>query len=222
MWPSNYNRKQGINKCNNKFLLEEINAQKAFAATTSHTHKSLTSFSVLFGGNDIASGMPSFIFIASSNLILTSSVPSTSQGTHVSIQEPVPLSTKPMQFCNTAIQVMIVLSYHIKKDLLEAICTVHVHLLRAAGMRIIYGQFKFMNMIKPKYRTLLPAQLWLQIKETIPILQSHFFQRLTYTLSSQFFPNAYFCSGFLSTLFIPNFFTITTLYATHSLFSLIR
>jgi hypothetical protein len=44
----------------------------------------------------------------------------------VSNQEPVSPSTKPVQFCNTAIQVMIVLSHHTKQDQLQALCSAYI------------------------------------------------------------------------------------------------
>jgi hypothetical protein len=94
----------------------------------------------LTGGKDIASGISLFVPEASSTLILTSAVSSTSQITHVSIQEPASLSTTPMQFCNTATQITAVLYHHKKQDT-SNISIVHgTKLIKAVCLCFIYGE----------------------------------------------------------------------------------
>ena len=78
--------------------------------------QSLTSRLVLISGNVIARGISPLVSVASSTLIPTSSVPSASHITHVSMHEPVSPSTESMQFCNTTTQIMVVLSHHMKQD----------------------------------------------------------------------------------------------------------
>ena len=103
---------------------------KAQAATTSHTPQSLTSCSVLIDGNDLASGISSFISMASSTLklissfismdsshsIQTASVPSPSHVTHASLQDTVSPSTRSTQFSNTTTQIMVAFCHHMKQD----------------------------------------------------------------------------------------------------------
>ena len=121
---------------------------------TSCTPRSLTSFSVLLGGNFIASGISSFITMTSSALILTSSVPPTSHVTHVSLQESVSLSTKHMQFCNTTTQIMVAFCHHMKQDT-PLVNILHCIKLITAVFGFYIKQFKITNK-QPPWRTHLP------------------------------------------------------------------
>ena len=78
--------------------------------------QNFTSHSVLISGYVSASGISPLVCVASSTLIPTSSVPSASHITHVSLHEPVSPSTESMQFCNTTTQIMVALSHHMKQD----------------------------------------------------------------------------------------------------------
>ena len=143
VWHPQHNIKQETFKCNFTFACVAINGLKTWAATTSHTPWSRTSCSVLIGENSAPSGISSFISMASSILILTSSVPSTSQVTHVSLQEPVSPSTKSRQFCNTTKQID--LSNHIQQDT-SITSTLHcIKFIQAVCPGFLHKQFKNMT-----------------------------------------------------------------------------
>ena len=77
----------------------------------------------------------------SSTLILTSSVPSTSHITQVSLQEPVPTSTKLKQFCNTAIQSVAIYN-HLKQDT-SVMSILHcIKLIKVVCLGFLYKQFE--------------------------------------------------------------------------------
>ena len=149
-WHPEDNTKQEIVNCNFRFLFCGGNKwPKQHELPPPHNKpQRLTSCSVLISGNVIASGISPLVLIAPSTLILTSSVPSASHVTHVSLQEPVSPST---QSCNTATQIMVALSSHETGH----ICYKHLALYitdNSCLLGCLYQQFK--NIKKNLHREL--------------------------------------------------------------------
>jgi len=108
MWHHNVTQSRKQIRVISEFLFCDNKGSKKHELPPLHKKpKSFTSGSVLIGGNDIASGISPLVSMASSTLIMSSSVPSAS---HAALQEQVSPPTQSMQFCNTTTHIKVLFS----------------------------------------------------------------------------------------------------------------